>query len=63
LDVPILVSFKCRALAGASAGENKKMAANLGAAHIVNFSLQYACVGICLHVLVRDLVYDASLRA
>ena len=42
-------------------GQNKNMAANLGAAQIVNFSVQFARVGICRHFLVCGLVYDANL--
>jgi len=33
--------------------QNKNMAANLGAAQIVIFSVQFACAGICRHFLVR----------
>jgi hypothetical protein len=43
---------KSQTLAGASALAKQEYGDKFGVVHIVNFSLQYACVGICRHVLV-----------
>jgi len=42
---------KSQVLAGASAGAKQEDGGKFGAAHIVNFSVQYACAGICRHFL------------
>jgi hypothetical protein len=40
-------------------GQKKNMAANW-VGHIVNFSVEYACAGICRHFLLRGLFYGAN---